>query len=89
MACQGSVQWCAAACVSLPHAAPASAHAMRTAYACCMQERTTRVVILRSMVPKAFSAGADLKERATMTQARAGHKHKRCNRQCCLVVSAQ
>ena len=33
-----------------------------------MQERTTRVVIVRSLVPRVFSAGADLKERATMTQ---------------------
>lgn len=34
----------------------------------CAQERTTRVVVLRSLVPGVFSAGADLKERATMTQ---------------------
>lgn len=33
------------------------------------QERTTRVVVLRSACPGTFSAGADLKERATMTQA--------------------
>lgn len=31
------------------------------------QERTTRCVILRSSVPAIFCAGADLKERATMT----------------------
>ncbi|KAF6266489.1 ClpP/crotonase-like domain-containing protein [Scenedesmus sp. NREL 46B-D3] len=33
------------------------------------QERTTRVVVLRSSCPGTFCAGADLKERATMTQA--------------------
>lgn len=33
------------------------------------QERTTRCVVLRSAVPGVFSSGADLKERATMTQA--------------------
>lgn len=31
------------------------------------QERTTRAVLLRSAVPGCFSAGADLKERASMT----------------------
>jgi methylglutaconyl-CoA hydratase len=35
------------------------------------QERTTRCVVLRSGVPGCFSAGADLKERALMTQAEA------------------
>lgn len=30
-------------------------------------ENVTKVVILRSMVPKVFCAGADLKERAEMT----------------------
>ncbi|KAJ9532783.1 hypothetical protein QJQ45_010910 [Haematococcus lacustris] len=33
------------------------------------QERSTRCVVLRSTVPGVFSAGADLKERASMTQA--------------------
>ncbi|KAL6754404.1 ClpP/crotonase-like domain-containing protein [Haematococcus lacustris] len=33
------------------------------------QERSTRCVVLRSTVPGVFSAGADLKERAGMTQA--------------------
>lgn len=32
------------------------------------QERSTRCVIVRSSVPSVFSSGADLKERATMTQ---------------------
>eukprot|EP00775_Hariotina_reticulata_P003240 gene3240-3517_t len=35
------------------------------------QERTTRCVIVRSTCPGTFCAGADLKERATMTQAEA------------------
>jgi methylglutaconyl-CoA hydratase len=35
------------------------------------QERTTRAVLLRSRVPGCFSAGADLKERAAMTQREA------------------
>ncbi|KAI8477088.1 MAG: ClpP/crotonase-like domain-containing protein [Monoraphidium minutum] len=35
------------------------------------QERSTRAVLLRSAVPGCFSAGADLKERASMTQREA------------------
>lgn len=35
------------------------------------QERTTRCVVVRSTVPGVFCAGADLKERAGMTQAEA------------------
>jgi len=35
------------------------------------QERTTRCVLVRSAVPGCFSAGADLKERAAMTQTEA------------------
>mmetsp|Transcript_31075 Transcript_31075/g.68998 ORF Transcript_31075/g.68998 Transcript_31075/m.68998 type:complete len:326 (-) Transcript_31075:284-1261(-) len=36
------------------------------------QERTTRCVIIRSAVPGVFCSGADLKERAMMTQHEAG-----------------
>ncbi len=42
---------------------------LREAVDLLRQERTTRCVVLRSSVPGVFCAGADLKERAKMTQA--------------------
>ncbi|EFJ52284.1 hypothetical protein VOLCADRAFT_32282, partial [Volvox carteri f. nagariensis] len=44
------------------------------------QERTTRCVLVRSVVPGVFCAGADLKERATMSQSEAAEFVSRIRR---------
>lgn len=44
-------------------------HELQEALDVLRQERTTRCLVIRSLVPGCFSAGADLKERAGMTQA--------------------
>ncbi|KXZ44325.1 hypothetical protein GPECTOR_69g418 [Gonium pectorale] len=44
------------------------------------QERTTRCVLVRSTVPGVFCSGADLKERATMTQSEASEFVSRIRR---------
>lgn len=36
-------------------------------------DRSIRVLVLRSLVPDIFCAGADLKERATLTQEQVSH----------------